>query len=145
MNFKNPETLPTEDEVASIEKELGFTFPAQIRSFFLENNGADPDPYVFKSDTLNTVVSETLPLVSRTGRGTAVDVYRKLVLERAIVGTNFFPFAIDGGGDYFFVNCDGREAGVYFFNSDTDCPEDRMEKVASSLDAFWGALGPEEW
>jgi hypothetical protein len=145
MKFVNHDKLPTEAEVASAEIELGFKFPASLRSFFLENNGADPVPYVFKSETLHTVVNETLPLISNTGRGTALDSYKKLVIEKAIVARNFFPFAVDAGGDYFFVNCDTPDASVHFYRSDTAFPEiDILEQVASSLDEFWKALKTEE-
>lgn len=145
VNFVDPDRLPSEEDVASIERELGFAFPIALRSFFLEHNGADPDPYVLISDGLRTVVNETLPLVSGCGRGTAVDSYKELVLKKGIVDQSFFPFAIDAGGDYFFVNCGDPTGEVYFFRSDTADDDMRgLQRVASSLAEFWGALVSEE-
>ena len=142
MKFINPDKQLTEVEVAAVERELGLIFPAPLRSLFLSNNGADPEPYVFNSDTLHTVVNETLPLISDTDRGTATESYFNLVIEKRIVGRSFFPFAVDAGGDYFFVDCGDSEAPVYFFRSDSSA--DRVEKIANTLGEFWDALEPEE-
>jgi hypothetical protein len=63
-------------------------------------------------------VSEFLPLISHSGHDTAVGAYKKLILERDLGPRKLFPFAVDGGGDYFFADCDTPEAMVYFFRSD---------------------------
>jgi len=39
-------------------------------------------------------------------------------LEKALAPKNFFPFAVDGGGDYFFADCDTPAAIVSFFQGD---------------------------
>jgi len=142
MTFINPDKQLTERDIAAAENVLELIFPNPLRSFFLENNGADPEPYVFKSATLHTVVNETLPLISDTGRGTAIESYNKLVIEKKITPKNFFPFAVDPGGDYFFVDCDDSAAAVYFFRSES--ATDQLEKIADSLGEFWDALQTEE-
>jgi cell wall assembly regulator SMI1 len=143
MKFDNKDRDVTADEIASAEAEIGIKFPEALRTLFLENNGGDPDPYVFESEMLQTAVSETLPLFSSEGRGTALDTYRNLVLGKQIVPKKFFPFAVDPGGDYFFVDCSNAEGTVYFFRSDIATGE-HLENLGLSLDLFWKSLVEEE-
>ncbi|MFD0892904.1 SMI1/KNR4 family protein [Luteolibacter ambystomatis] len=145
MKFINVDKILTEEEVADAEKELGFAFPKALRLLFLQHNGGDPDPYVFKSDTLDTLVNETLPLVSSKGRVAALDTYRNLILRKMIAPKKFFPFAVDPGGDYFFVDCEKMEAPVYYYRSDSIFSSGQpLEQISESLEQFWKELQPEE-
>ena len=145
MIFNNKDKWLSEDEVLGLEKSLGVEFPAPLRTLFVENNGGEPEPYVYQDDTVFTVVSETLPLISSTDRHTAIEVYNDLVIDRKLVKTSFFPFAVDAGGDYFFVDLDSSEAYVYFFKSDS-FPDSSKGLVDLHLDleSFWLELQPEE-
>jgi hypothetical protein len=107
---------------------------------YLASNGGEPDPYVFENDELDTVVSEFLPLRSES-RGTAVRSYKLLVLERAVVSPNLFPFAVDGGGDYFFVDTETPDGKVFFFRSDAADPS--LVSLGIDINEFWAALKPE--
>jgi len=107
---------------------------------YLASNGGEPDPYVFENDELDTVVSEFLPLRSES-RGTAVQTYKLLVLERAIVSPNFFPFAVDGGGDYFFIDTKTPDGKVFLFRSDAAAPS--LVSLGINLNEFWASLKPE--
>lgn len=142
MKFLNHDITLTEKDVAAAERQLGLTFPQPLRALFLENNGAVLEPYVLRSEAAQTVVNETLPLVSGAGRETAIECYQDLVVEKAIVARKFFPFAADVGGDYFFIDCDDSAAAVYLFISDSLVP--RLEKIADSLADFLNMLEPEE-
>lgn len=145
MKFTSLDRIPSLDEIISIESRLGITFPESLRDLFLTFNGGIPDPYVFRIDDLHTVVSETLPLISEQGRDTALESYESLVLRKHIVPTNFFPFAVDGGGDYFFVDCQESEATVYFYRSDGFfAPDDPLIKVCPTLTDFWDSLTSED-
>ncbi|AEG00905.1 SMI1/KNR4 family protein [Methylomonas methanica] len=145
MIFTNQDKRVLESDVTAIETELRIRFPEPLRKLFVENNGGEPEPYVYQDDSLSTVVSETLPLISDSGRGTAVDTYNNLVVKKRLVGSNFFPFAVDAGGDYFFVDCSSDNADVYFFRSDTypDLSKGLMN-LKIGLDAFWLVLKLEE-
>ena len=124
-----------------MERLLGFSFPEPLRSSYLAANGGEPDPYVFQNDDVDTVVSQFLPLVS-SSRGTSVDAYRRLVKQKKIVSPHFFPFAVDGGGDYFFVDMRTPVGDVYFYRS--DCESDQMLlNLHMSLDEFWSSLSEE--
>lgn len=145
MRFVDCDKILTSDEIESVEAELGIVFPNSLRDLFLKNNGGEPEPYVFQDELLHAVVNETLPLISDTGRETAVETYQDLVLQKGIAKRQFFPFAIDAGGDYFFVDCSDSNAPVFFYKSDTAFSSaGSLEKIANSLDEFWAALQPEE-
>jgi hypothetical protein len=143
MEFTNLDRKLSEEEIANVESDLGILFPASLRDLFVNHNGGDPVPYVFQGHGLHTVVNETLPLISGEGRDTAVDTYELLVLERHIVGKRFFPFAIDPGGDYFFVDCETSDSRVYFYCSDT-IDHNKLIDLGLSLEEFWDRLQPED-
>lgn len=141
MNFTNSDSPITEAQIVECEANSGIRLPASLRSTYLKYNGGEPDPYVFQDDRIDTVVSEFLPLKSMS-RGSAVRSYELLVKERAIVPSNFFPFAVDGGGDYFFVDMNTPDGKVFFFLSDsTDVSA--LHPLGMGLYEFWDALIPE--
>src|SRR2546422_2942263 len=100
MKFTNPEPSINAQDIAIAETTLGINFPPPVRNLYLTTNGGEPDHYVLKNENIDTVVTEFLPL--KSGRkGTALNSYERLILDRKLVPRQFFPFAVDGGGDYF--------------------------------------------
>ncbi|TPI23262.1 SMI1/KNR4 family protein [Mesorhizobium sp. B4-1-1] len=138
MRFLNSEHPLTGDMIAQCEKACGLVLPAPARELYARSNGGEPDPYVFQNDELDTVVSEFLPLAAES-RGTAVQSYRRLVTEKAVVAARFFPFAIDGGGDYFFVDTQTRDGAVYFYRSDSRFDQGLLP-LGLDFTGFWAAL-----
>jgi cell wall assembly regulator SMI1 len=134
-------------DIAKAEQAIGLTLPPAVKKFYAKWNGGSPEPYMYQDGTIDTVVAELLPLKSSTARGEAGQTYRRLVLEKQIVPKHFFPFAVDGGGDYFFVDCTDPAAGsIYFFRSDYwfDDREKCLVKLPVSFDEFWLGLKPDE-
>jgi hypothetical protein len=142
MEFLNPDRPLTDGMISLCEDACGLVLPDPVRQIYLRSNGGEPEPYVFQNDELDTVISQFLPLVSES-RGTAVQSYRRLVAEKALVPANLFPFAVDGGGDYFFVDCKTAEGAVYFYRSDTGFDE-KLVPLGLNFDKFWGALVSEQ-
>jgi hypothetical protein len=102
MEFLNPDPALTEVQIKECETACGLRLPQALRETYLSANGGRPNPYVFEKK-IDTAISQFLPLMTKVERReTALDVYQDLVLERAIVPITYFPFAVDGGGDYFF-------------------------------------------
>jgi cell wall assembly regulator SMI1 len=140
MNFTNSDDPLSESEIARCEADLAIRLPSSLRECYLIANGGEPNPYVFQNAKLDTVVTEFLPLKSRS-RGTSVQCYRRLVLEKKLVHSSLFPFAVDGGGDYFFTDMQTSEGAVYFYRSDSI--NDPLLKLNLGIDDFWAALKPE--
>ena len=140
MNFTGSSDAISGLQIAACEEACGVRLPLSLRECYQESNGGQPEPYVFENDHLDTVVSEFLPL-STDGRGGAVKTYLLLVRERKIVPSHFFPFAVDGGGEYFFVDTKSEEGAVYFFRSDSNEPG--LLPLNLGVREFWQALKPE--
>jgi hypothetical protein len=142
MEFGNPDQSLSESDVANAESEVGLVFPTLLREFFLNHNGAEPEPYVLENDDLriSTVVSRSLPLVSRSGNGTAIETYRRLIEEKKLAPRNYFPFAVDGGGDYFLINCDN---GMVSFLKSDSYPDMQLLDLGVDLAGFWELLQEE--
>jgi hypothetical protein len=119
MNYKNVDCILSEKDILEIESELNITFPKVLREHYLYANGGSPEKYVFEDDSIDTVVAEILPLKSHSGRGTVVNAYNSLVVTKKLVEKFFVPFAIDGGGDYFFINTQSQSGSVFFFKGDS--------------------------
>jgi len=119
------------------------TLPDPLRRQYLRANGGSPDPYVFENDELDTVVAAFLPLTATGDGDTAVETYADLVASKGIVPRHFFPFAVDGGGDYFFVDTATAEGAVYFYRSDS-AEAAGLVPLHLGVDDFWSALKPED-
>jgi len=142
MKFTNPETPINAKEIASIETSLGFTFPSPVPRLYISTNGGNPEPYVFENEHVDTVVTEFLPL--KSGRkGTALKSYDRLVFKMKLAPQYFFPFAIDGGGDYFFVDCSIREGAIYFYRSNS-ADGHPLLNLDLDFDQFWSSLKDEK-
>jgi SMI1 / KNR4 family (SUKH-1) len=141
MRFLNPEPGVSLLEVAEIEAILGIEFPPAVRSLYLSTNGGEPDPYVFENSNVDTVVAEFLPLKSER-KGTAVSSYGRLVIGQGLVPRHLFPFAIDGGGDYFFVDCSTSEGSVSYYRGDSSDGE-RLLDLNLAFEQFWSSLKSE--
>ncbi len=138
MKFDDPDVSLTLPEISRIEHEIGLRFPTALRDHYLTTNGGSPDPYVYEDEKLDTALSECLPLMSMRGTHTAVETYRTLVVDKGLVPRQFFPFAVDGGGNYFFVDCSSQDADVHVYLHDT-----QFESVVSlgvTLQQFWARL-----
>ena len=144
MTFDNTDAALTIHDIAQVEVELGLTFPLPLRRHYLQWNGGSPDPYVYEDEHIDTVVADVLPLKSPIN-GTAVKSYRALVLEKQLVPRTFFPFAVDGGGDYFFADCSDPNGQVYFFNGEAwfDDRDRCLVKLPVDFDGFFASLKPE--
>jgi SMI1-KNR4 cell-wall len=144
MQFTDAEAPLTDADVDSAEARAGVRLPDALRHQYLQSNGGSPEPYVYEDDNLDTVVAAYLPLRSAGGKGTAVDAYLHLVLAKKIVPSNFFPFAVDGGGDYFFVDCSSPEGLVYFYRGDSAVePSQRLLPLDVGIGDFWSRLKEE--
>jgi hypothetical protein len=141
VKFVNSEPAVSLADIVEVEQRLSLQLPAVLQALYLKSNGGFPHPYVFEDENIDTVVSEFLPIRS-ANEGTAVAAYANLVLEKGIVGRSFFPFAVDGGGDYFFVDCSTAEGAVYFYRGDS-ASADRFVDLRINLDNFWSLLKEE--
>ena len=143
MEFKNLDVLLDDSDIDRIEREIGLRFPRELVAFYKSFNGGEPEPYVFRHEGVESVISETLPLISRNSRRTAVQTYINLVVGKRIVEPGYFPFAVDAGGDYFFVDCSWIRGSVHYYQSDSVFSPG-LVKVAESLAELFGSCGPEE-
>jgi hypothetical protein len=89
------------------------------------------------------VVSQFLPLLTKIERReTAPTVYQDLVLDRTPDPTTYFPFAVDGGGDYLFTDTSTNHGAVYFYGSDADEGSECLADLELDLADFWKASTP---
>jgi cell wall assembly regulator SMI1 len=132
----------TPEDVDRVEAKLALKLPAALRAHYLRWNGGTPEPWVFKGASHTEVVSELLPLQTEEDADTAVDVYRDLVVRKRLVPTTLFPFAVDPGGDYFFVDVGTPDGQVFIYRHDTAF--ENLRALDHGFDAFLAALVDEE-
>jgi hypothetical protein len=141
MKFSNRDGKITDSALNECEMALELTFPKPLRECYLFANGGEPTPYVFENEELDTVVSEFIPIIS-ANRGTAMASYYRIVKSKRIVPLNFFPFARDGGGDYFFVDTNAKEGTVFFYRSDSNSSRKLLD-LKMGIMSFWESLKAE--
>lgn len=143
MKFTKQERRLSEDDIFHAEDEVGIDFPGPLRDLYRETNGGYPSRYIYRDEEVETVVAQLLPLRAEGTRGTSVKSYTRLVVRLELVPAHFFPFAVDGGGDYFFIDCESSNGVVYLYQADNDDSR-RFRCLGVGVAEFWGALTTEE-
>jgi hypothetical protein len=136
VEYSNSMDPATDEQIDDLERRVGLSFPAALRRLFREANGGRPSPYVYRDDNNDTDVSECLAI--REGKGSALWTYELLVLSKRLVPKQFFPFAVDSGGDCFFVDCSPGKGGVWIYVHDTSF--EHLRFLCVGLDEFWSHL-----
>ena len=126
----------SDEQIDCVERHVGLSFPGALRRLFREANGGRPYPYIYRDGDNDTDVSECLAI--REGKGSALWTYELLVLSKQLVPKDFFPFAVDSGGDCFFVDCSPGKGSVWIYVHDTAFEHVRF--LSASLDEFWSHL-----
>ena len=139
MKFENSRAPLTNEALSSAEAEIGLRFPPGLREHYLRSNGGVPDPYVFRRGGIMVAVSECLPLRVDSPRGiSAIDTYRTLLSKGNLLPQYLFPFAIDGGGNLFLVDCRSDEGSVYVWWQDV--PNNNLLDLRTGISEFWSYL-----
>ena len=142
MRFEKRRPALGATDISEVEDRFELTLPEDLRSVYTQSNGGTLADYVYDDEGVSTVISQILPLTADSGMSAARS-YQLLVEDRAIVPRHFFPFAVDGGGDYFFVDCRTAEGRVHFFRADED-PPDQLLDLGVGISDFAARLRSEE-
>ncbi len=118
INFKNQGPRLSQTEIEECLSSVHLRFPDILKELYLSVNGGEPDRCIFEYENVDTLITELLPLLSKD-KPTSIQSYKILVLDQNIVPKKFFPFAVDAGGDYFFIDIESPHADVYLYRHDT--------------------------
>jgi hypothetical protein len=133
VTFSECDPAATTEDVDALERNLGFAVPDAIRKLTTSANGGRPNPNIYRDSLACTDVSECLAL--RDGKGSIWWTYELLVLTKKAVPVHYLPFAVDSGGNTFFVDC--RSGTVHLLLHD---PTFRSCSLSVGLDEFWSRL-----
>lgn len=138
MKFENSRAALTGEALSSVGAEIGIRLPSGLREHYLRANGGVPTPYVFRRGGTTVAVSECLPLRKEGPGLSAIDTYRNLALSKKVIPAYLFPFAVDGGGNLFLVDCRGDEGWVYIWWHDV--VDGSLLDLRTSISEFWTFL-----
>jgi len=129
----------TEAEVAEAEKQLGVTFPEDLKSLLISCGGGRPrnDYYCSRQNNIEVSVGYVLP--ARDGRVKGI-VSECLSYRRTHqLSPTLIPFAYDTGNANLL--CLELKSGeiVYWLHDD---PSDRVRKIVPTLKEFLSGLKP---
>ena len=141
MNFKKQRPGVRPGEIADVEDRFELALPEDLKRIYTQTNGGTLEDFLYEYGDISTVISQILPLSSDSGMSAARS-YHLFVEDRGIVPRHFFPFAVDGGGDYFFVDCRTAEGRVHLFRADDDPPE-QLQDLGVGIAGFGARLRPE--
>lgn len=138
---------PSDEDLQSLERDLGSTLPAPYRRFLREYNGGTPVPGVFgfiqDGRENNSTVREFFCV---TGEG-ANSVRSVLETYKNRVPKGLLPVASDPCGNLVCLGISGGERGqVYFWDHDYESEEDEAPDssnvylVSNDFDTFLSSL-----
>lgn len=125
--------------LSEVQLMLELSFPEPFVQFYLQANGGRPNRYMFITDDIELAINDVLPLISKADSDTAIKAYEELVINDSLPSKQFFPFAVDPGGEYFLVDCGSSEGSVYFLKSDCG----HVIKISRSFNEFLDSLSSE--
>lgn len=129
-------------DMDDLEGRFGFSFPDDLRDFYLRGNGGRPVPNLFPREGEYFAVHEFLPIKHGMRGALFEDTYADLISESSFFPKASIPFAIDAGGDYFYYNLEPGNVGeICFFQSDYfNDPSRAVVHLARSLAEFLDGL-----
>ncbi|AZV39642.1 SMI1/KNR4 family protein [Komagataeibacter xylinus] len=127
--------IPTQEDIASVEKRIGASFDPAYREFIAHHNGARPDYNTCTVAPDNSCgIDQFLDIADIAGR--------MLLLADDVVSALFFPFAEGESSNCFMMRKDGTP-GVWFYDHEMMGME-ALTPVAPSLNAFLPMLLPRD-
>ena len=135
----------TESDIDVVEKLLNFTFPSQIRKFYLRNNGGFPFPNCFEKNGEYWKINEFLSIKHGLPGNNFENCFTQLVKE----GKDFFPYGLipiaqDAGGDMFCFRVGPVRIGSIccWVADEYDNPDRAVVELAEDFDTFIDSLMP---
>jgi cell wall assembly regulator SMI1 len=116
--INNSEKCLTVDEINEFEKKYSFTFPLEIKNFYLKFNGGVLKKKIFDGCVIQLIYS------IRYGEMKMEDFFDPLITDN-LIPKWLIPFARDpGGDDYCFSIRKEDEGSIYLFRSEEFDPDD---------------------
>ncbi len=105
-------------DLLNLENLIGFKLPEQFRSFYLRNNGGEPeaDHFPAYNEFDPICVSSFLSVKYSYGSENNIEETYNKGVEKNYLPSDLLPFAIDWGGNYICINNLGE---IYFYTTDT--------------------------
>jgi len=144
--FLKTEQPVTPDDLADVERLLGFTFPPEIRNHYLAFNGGCARKYLFDRNGTIHVLQEFLPVKYGRVGGRFEHVNRDLKIEEEILPQHLFALANDPGGDFYCFSVRQHDAGsIWFYTGEySDEPDRAVRFLASNLGEFLAGMRLDE-
>lgn len=154
MRIKNNSVLPipSEERIKSFEDYCGVNLPIEFKEFLEKFNGAVPVTNVFSHNGREYVIERFLCLLDESQSDDVNSWYdievvlsqidTRLTDDEESTGANIIPFASLFAGD--FVCLDLRDENtpyvLVWFHEESDDFNPVTERIADSIDHFWGML-----
>ncbi len=142
---RDPKLL-NEDDIHTIEAELGMGLPDDYRDFLLQYNGGDPEPNVFAvSGEVKCASVNLFYGVRDSAQRDDLLTARHRMLER--MPGHMIPIGDLSCGNLMCVSLARRDYGyVYFWDHELEAEEneqpsyENLFKIADSFSAFWNGV-----
>lgn len=103
-----------EEDILTLEQQLGIRLPDGYREFLLEHNGGRPEPNVFPIQD-GKGGDSVLDWFLRIQEGNLYDILDTLDTFRGRIPTNFLPIAVDAFGNLLCLSIQEPDLGKIFF------------------------------
>lgn len=145
LNIVSSHRQLSESDLLQAEKEMGTDLPADLRAFYMRNNGGKPDKPLFVAGDEGFLVQCFEPL-ARDDEPKVNNVVKSYKTWQAVGDTDILrpavPIAYDAFGNILLYSLDPRSLGAIFAAYHEGGPRsvDRLRFLCSSLAEFLAGL-----
>jgi cell wall assembly regulator SMI1 len=126
----------SDEELASLESDIGLTLPASYREFLKKHNGGRVTPYTFRYYDNGMEIFGHISRFLGVANDTEIDsVLRVWKVWQEYLPKSILPIAKDGHGNLLCISLADADMGTIYF-MDHEVPENNEENLFVVADDF---------
>ena len=140
--FSKTSAQLSEEDIKSVEYEIGVNFPQEFIAHYLKYNGGIPTNACFYMEDYDTFaeISRFLSMKYKdnTQSFTIEESFINYTKEKNVFSSNLIPFARDWGGNLFCIN--HENGNIFLILLDLGEVKESNGSIRFLSDSFWGFI-----
>jgi|SRR5215475_132511 len=138
VSFLSSGPTLTESDIIELERNLGYTLPAQLREFYLRHNGGYTKENIYIDEEGDDYEIQNFLQIG-TGETSLPETIKRLTGQRHLLKPDMVPFARESGGNLYCISLDSGAVWVWSAE-DVEDSTDAYSLIANSLNEFISGL-----
>ncbi|OOF13493.1 hypothetical protein BZG79_08080 [Salinivibrio sp. MA427] len=129
--------------IVELERELGQKLPKDlIQHYHLYNGGRLDEKSYFDGGGLIELQIEEFLVMGENSNLSFESTIKRIKNEKKLIPRDFFPFAINSGGDFYCMDTCGK---IYFCSMDMSNSFDNVTLISNSITEFVDGMYEPDW